>query len=345
MYSDAENRSLAQKPKLTWSSFADGSWFSGVSDWYSDQFFARDSWISLNLKKERALGKKESGGVLLGKEDYLISLPETPDSTAVIETTKAINTFISGHPNLNAYILLAPGASQILTEYLPQNAPVRNQLADISAVYGMVDASVTQLDGVSPLQEHSPEELYYHTDHHWTSLGAYYVFMENAEKMGLSPGEFSPYTVTGDFEGTLASKSGSHSYKDTIQIYQPKDDVSYYTDYMDGSDRVCSLYQRACLNSKDKYTVFFGGNHALVEIHTTADNGRSLLLFKDSYANCFVQFLYPYFERVIMIDPRYYYDNVETVLNNYGITDVLFLYSADTFLADRTLKNVLAGDG
>ena len=91
--------------------------------------------------------------------------------------------------------------------------------------------------------------------------------------------------------------------------------------------------------------MFFGGNHPKVEINTTADNERVLLLFKDSYANSFVQFLLPYYQKIIMIDPRYYYDNLDTILTSEGVTDVLFLYSADTFLKDTSLSDVLEATG
>ena len=78
-----------------------------------------------------------------------------------------------------------------------------------------------------------------------------------------------------------------------------------------------------------------------MDITTSADTGRSLLVFKDSYANCFMQFLYPYFDHITMIDPRYYYDNVENVIRSEGITDVLYLYNLDTFLGDSSLADVL----
>ena len=113
--------------------------------------------------------------------------------------------------------------------------------------------------------------------------------------------------------------------------------------YADSGEDISSLYRREALNNKDHYTVFFGGNYSRVDITTTANTGRCLLLFKDSYANCMVQFLYPYFDHITMIDPRYYYDNVELVIRSEAITDVLYLYNADTFLGDTSLADVLAG--
>ena len=111
--------------------------------------------------------------------------------------------------------------------------------------------------------------------------------------------------------------------------------------YADTQKTVCSLYDRAKLAEKNQYEVFFGGNHARVDIRTTADTGRTLLLFKDSYANCLMQFLYPYYDHIILIDPRYYYDNVESVISREQVTDVLFLYNANTYFEDTSLADVL----
>ena len=105
----------------------------------------------------------------------------------------------------------------------------------------------------------------------------------------------------------------------------------------------CSLYDSKCLEEKDQYTVFLGGNHPRVDIATTSASKRCLLLFKDSYANCFVPFLTPYYQKIILIDPRYYYDKLDTLIRQEGVTDVLFLYNTDTFLTDNALADVLEG--
>ena len=155
---------------------------------------------------------------------------------------------------------------------------------------------------------------------------------------------YDVYTVTDSFEGTLSSKSGSHAVKDPIEIYTAQGfDMAYYVTYPD-QEKVSSLYRRECLDVKDKYTVFFGGNHPQLEISTTANNDRKLLIFKDSYANCFVQFLVPYYEKIIMVDARYYYDSIESTITSQSITDILFLYSADTLVKDTSLADVLSAD-
>ena len=342
-FSDAENRSLAQRPGFSTGALADGSFFDGINSWYNDQFMARDGWISMHLWEAKRLGAKESGGVYLGK-DRLLPIPETPDEAVSANTISAVNTFAEKHPEITVRVMLVPGAASILTDSLPKNAPVRDQLQDIRALRDQLSGSIVYLEAGDVLSAHTDEEIYYRTDHHWTSLGAYYVYEANASLMGLTPAAFDVYTVAEDFEGTLASKSGSHAYQDSVEIYGLQDtDFKYYVSYGDDSTKICSIYKKDALDTKDKYTVFFGGNHDKIEIRTTANNGKSLLLFKDSYANCFVQFLLPGYERITIIDPRYYYGTLDSILNA-GVTDVLFLYSADTLVTDTSLADVLEAE-
>ena len=340
-FSDAENRSLAQRPDFSLSALADGSFFSGLTDWYSDQFMGRDRWISLHLWELRRLGQKESGGVYLGKDGRLFSDPETPDAASLVSTLSAVNDFSAAHPELTTRIMLVPGAAAVMEDALPANAPVRDQMEDIRSVQNGLNDTVSWLEAGDVLLAHSQEEIYYRTDHHWTSYGASLVYEATAGEMHLTPGDFQVYPVTVDFEGTLSSKSGSHAARDLIEIYVPREESLKYTvTFGEDTARVCSIYRRGALEQKDKYTVFFGGNHDRVEIRTTANTGKSLLLLKDSFANCFVQFLLPGYDRITLIDPRYYYGSLDSILSG-GVTDVLFLYSADTFLTDASLADVL----
>lgn len=342
-FSDSENRKLAAMPEFSLSSLADGSYFAGLGDYVADQFPARDFWITVNLWMNRLTGKTEANGVYLCQDDYLMQVPGAPNEESLAKNLEAINTFAQSHSDLNICMSVVPNAVTILADKLPENAPVRDQIADLRGISESLTGTKF-LDVTAALTEHKEEDIFYRTDHHWTSLGAYYAFRAIAPNLGIQAPDLSSYTVytvSNTFEGTLSSKSGSHSAKDTVQIYVPDTQIEYYVSYPDGQANICSMYNRAALEQKDHYTVFFGGNYSRVDITTTADTGRCLLLFKDSYANCLVQFLYPYFDHITMIDPRYYYDSVETVINSEAITDVLYLYNADTFLSDTSLADVL----
>ena len=346
-FSDSENRMLAQFPEIGFSSLFDGSFLEGLGDYTADQFPGRDAWITLNLKMNMALGQKEAGGVYLCQDGYLIQVPQEPNWVQAERNLAAAETFAAKYPDLNMVMTVAPNAVTVLSGLLPANAPARDQREDIAWIQGQLNA-VQFCDVTDALAAHSDEYIFYKTDHHWTSLGAKYAFYAMAEHMNLAPikeGDYTAYPVSNTFQGTLSSKSGSHTSSDTVEIYIPHSGIDYYVTYADTGENISSLYRRSALNEKDHYTVFFGGNHARVDITTTADTGRCLLLFKDSYANCMVQFLFPYYDHITMIDPRYYYDNIDLVIKSESITDVLFLYNADTFLNDTSLADVLLSEG
>ena len=346
-FSDSENRRLAQWPEFSLSAILDGSYLNGMGDYIADQFPGRDAWITLNLKLNQLLGQKESSGVYLCEDGYLMQIPAEPNAVQHERNLKAINTFYQNHSDLNMVMVVSPNAVTVHADKLPLHAPVRDQVADLYHIASTVNG-VKVVDITQPLKAHSTEYLFYRTDHHWTSLAAYYAFQTIAPELKITApalSEYTVYPVSTTFEGTLSSRSGSHSATDTVEIMVPKSGIEYYVTYNgDNKTNICSLYNRAALDVKDHYTVFFGGNYSRVDITTTANTERNLLIFKDSYANCLVQFLYPYFDHITMIDPRYYYDNVEHVITGNSITDVLFLYNADTFLGDTSLADVLVSE-
>ncbi len=340
-FSRKENRSLQKHPKVSLAALRDGSYFSDLDTYYSDQFVLRDSWMTLSSFGARLEGQKEHGDVFFGKHGYLFGKPGAFDPAASKATQDAINGFVSRHSDLNFYMLLAPAAANVLSDELPPFAPVSNQVRDIQEFEAKLQG-VTMLDAASALSSHKSEQMFYRTDHHWTSEGAYAVFEATAAQMGITPLSYEGYPVTTSFQGTLASKSGRWSAKDTISVYEAQNsDVEYIVYHPDSGEKKATMFETDKLKEKDQYTLFFGGNYPLVEIKTTAESEKSLLVFKDSYANSYMQFLYPYYKSIIMVDPRYYYDNIETAMTSYGITDVLFLYSGDTLSADTNLADTL----
>ena len=344
-FSDRENRKLAQKPDFSLSALADGTYFDDLGDYLADQFPGRDLWISLNLKRSSFFGQKEASGVYLCDDGYLIQAPGEPNAENLERNIQAINRFGGAHADLKITMAIVPNAATVHWDKLPANAPVRDQRADLSDLKAKVNGA-NFVDVTDALTARSGEYLFYKTDHHWTSLGAAYAFQAIAPALGITAPALDSYTVyavSDTFEGTLSSRSGSHKAKDQVDIYVPGSDVAYSVNYVESQTRVASLYSRAALDQKDHYTVFFGGNHSRVDITTTADTGKCLLLLKDSYANCFVQFLYPHYDRILMVDPRYYYGDLENLISSQQVTDVLYLYNLDTFLSDSSLADVLGG--
>lgn len=344
-FSESENRTLQSYPAVTLASLADGSFFSDLTSAFSDQFFARDRWIEAKLRMDTLLGKQESNGVYLCRDNYLIEIPAAADPAVLGKTLNAMKNFSVRYDSLNMAAMIVPTASSVLRDLLPKNAPAHDQQEELFTIEQALTPYMTCIDVTQTLKNHARDGVFYRTDHHWTSLGAYYAFESASDALGIETpiGDYSVHILANDFEGTLASKSGSHGVFDSITAYEPLGtDVSYYVVYNAAQEKTGSLFDSSALSGKDKYAVFFGGNHPLVTLRTTADTDRVLLLFKDSYANAFVQFLIPYYEKIVMVDPRYYYDDIANLITQNAVTDVLFLYNATTFCEDTSLADVLA---
>lgn len=346
-YSESENRMLAQKPEFSMANLASGKYMKDMEDYVTDQFFIRDKWINLKMLEDLALGKRESNGVYIGKKDHLMEIPTAPNQKALDNNLDAISNFSASHPDINTVMTLIPNAAYVYNHLVPRNAPVRDQEADIKYVQSAVGTSLNFVDLTKTMTSHKDEEIYYKTDHHWTTLGAKYAFDALSTALGIdSPTqEYTIYPVTHSFQGTLTSKSGYDKGKDTIELYIPQNvNTDCLVNFVDEGKRTASMYESAALENKDKYEVFFGGNHSRVDISTPMEGKKNLLLFKDSYANCFIPFLVPYYRNIIVIDPRYYYDNIESLITDNEITDILFLYNVNTFLGDTSLGDVLAAE-
>ncbi|MDD2979322.1 MAG: DHHW family protein [Hespellia sp.] len=347
--SDSENRSLTQRPRLTVSALQTGTFMQQYESYLSDQFVARDVWVNLSVSLGKLAGNRENNGIFLGKKNQLIEDVVTPDKEALQANLDAINTFAQTNPDIPVSMALVPTTASIWKDKLPALATVADQKTYIRSVQKKVGDQVAWIDAAAALEAHRDEKIFYKTDHHWTSLGAYYVFQGCGDALGIQSStstSFTPYAVSTSFNGVLSSESGyARNEKEEIDIYVPiGDDIEVIVNFVEEQKKRTSIYDSSKLETKDQYGVFLGGNSPLIDIKTTANSTRRLLVFKDSYANCFLPFLTPYFREIVVVDPRYYGGTAEDLLTTYNITDTLFLYNANTFFRDNNISGVLTGE-
>lgn len=347
-FSENENRALAQLPKASLKTVLNGDFESDYEDYLSDQFLFRDAWIGLKTQVERAIGKKEINGVYFAGDDYLI---ESHSGTFAAEQAEKNAEFLKSF--LEKYketfsdgqmsVIIAPNAVEVLSDLLPMYAPKSGEKEYLTKLQELVPEG-TWFDAESVLENHLGDQLFYRTDHHWTTQAAFYVYEAWAKKIGLSPLSLSDYTretLTESFQGTIASKIGTTDIMDSIWRYVPEKEISYQVVYNQEADGQTDLYDLEKLEGKDKYAVFFGGNQAVVQLKTEADSERKLLILKDSYANCFAPFAIHDFSEVTMVDIRYFRSSLEEYIREEGFTDLLFLYNASGFAEDTSLQNLL----
>lgn len=341
-FSETENRMLEQRPEIQLSSVLDGRFMKSFEGWQTDQFVFREGWIQLRTAADRLLGKKEAGGVYLGEDGSLYEKPEKIGEQTW-KNLDAIKSFCERHPELPAYMMLVPDAAGVNPEGLPPFAPVENQEAQLEQLQTYLGDSIRQIGVYDVLRQHREEYIYYRTDHHWTTLGAWYAYQEAARVMGFEHTDMLPrlYPVSDSFKGTLVSRSGYQTEADTVSVYWPQDQPDMVVSYVQEQEESASLYASEKLETRDQYGMFLNGNHPLVRIRTMADSHKKLLLVKDSYANCFVPFLTAQFREIVIVDPRYYYGNLESLVKQEDFTDILFLYNLNTFLGDEVLHLAL----
>ena len=347
--SDQENRMLDTMPKLSLTGVLNGDFMEQWESYMSDQFAGRNLLRGLKVKLDRLGGSRMENGVIIGKDGQLFEDIAVPDDELFKDNINAVKSFAEMYPDIPTTVMLIPDAACILSDSLPAFATVEDQSQMFSMVEHGLGDSVSWVDAYSALNKHKTEKLYYKTDHHWTTQAAFYVFQEAAAGLGIEgdvSDDYVSYTVTDSFNGVLASKSGAGlDEKEQIDIYVPTagdDDV--IVNYVDEAKKRTSLYDSSKLETRDKYGVFFGGNTSVMDIKTMSTSRQRLLVVKDSFADCFIPFLTPYYREIVVVDPRYYSGTLEDIMETYRITDALILYSGNTFMTDNNISGVFTGE-
>ena len=340
-----ENRMLATKPKFRLSSLTSGDYDEKFEAYMDDQFVGRDVWRKLKVTVDRIGGSRLENGVYIGMNGQLLEQIEVADENHLAANIKAIKSFSESQSKIPVRMMLVPDAANVLNHSLPALAKPEDQTQMFSMVRKDLGDSVEWIDVSTELNKHKTEKIYYKTDHHWTTLGAFYAFQAAAPSLGIDgdlSGKYVSYTVSDSFNGMLASKSGVNlGEKEQIDIYVPtEEDTDLIVDYVDEGKRSTSLYDSSKLKEKDQYTVFLGGNSSLLDIRTVSTSTKRLLLVKDSFANSFIPFLTPYYREIVVVDPRYYSGTINDLMDSYRISEVLFLYSGNTFFKDNNISGV-----
>lgn len=342
-----ENRMLVTKPKFRLSSLISGDYDEKFEAYMDDQFVGRDMWRKLKVTVDRIGGSRLENGVYIGTNGQLLEQIEVADENHLAANIKAIKSFSESQSKIPVRMMLVPDAANVLNHSLPALAKPEDQTQMFSMVRKDLGDSVEWIDVSTELNKHKTEKIYYKTDHHWTTLGAFYAFQVAAPSLGIEgdlSGKYVSYAVSDSFNGMLASKSGVNlGEKEQIDIYVPtEEDTDLIVDYVDEGKRSTSLYDSSKLKEKDQYTVFLGGNSSLLDIRTVSTSTKRLLLVKDSFANSFIPFLTPYYREIVVVDPRYYSGTINDLMDSYRISEVLFLYSGNTFFKDNNISGVFA---
>lgn len=346
--SELENTTLTQRPKVTaqiLSSAGLNRFFDDYTQYTKDQIPGRDAWISLQSFVETALLQKtQSGGILLGDKgqmfDRTYGLVSSEERT-LPRNIAAVASLAARCPG-KVYVMVAPAASSIYPERVPAHAPLLQE----ESYLGQIQAAVEQAGGVYlPLEDalsaHKDEYIYYRTDHHWTTQGAYYAYSELCGALGLEPFDRAAHTAVDvpDFYGTFYSRARTwNAQPDTLTYYDLDNPLTIYTvtgPGMPTEGQTTGLYDLDKLDVYDKYAAFLHGNNGLSRVE--GDGEGRILVIKDSYANSFVPFLTANYAQIDVVDLRNYNYGLDGLITENGYDQILVLYSFDSFKSDPYL--------
>lgn len=238
--------------------------------------------------------------------------------------------------DVQVYSLVAPTA---VSYYLPEEYAnyTASETENIDNINSYLN-SVKPVDAYNALKPHTAEAIYARTDHHWLPLGAYYAAEAFAKVADVPFASLSDYdTATKkDYVGSMYTYTESAVLLDnpeefTYYIPKNKYKTTYYsTSFTDPTEGDLLMNLDGYDNSM-YYLVFMGGDDKITHVETDCKNGRTLVIFKDSYGNALVPCLTSSFENIYVCDMRYFELNAIDFCKQVGCTDLLF--AMNTFSA------------
>ena len=353
-FSAQENRSLRTFPRFTWERLFDGSFSEEINEYFADQFPVRDEFVGLKGMAENALLKGENNGILLGKNGQLAQRlfdVHCADGRVIADCDgfDADNVRAAGEGLTRVSQSLDVPFSVFLTGRTIDVAasafsyPREGSDALLEAMRASIGDGVDYVQTVPELRERydAGESVYYRTDHHWTTLGAYYAYAElmrsfSMESEILPMEAFSRQTLSDAFYGTAWSAGGMKQVSpDALEIWLLGNEAEF-TVTADGR-ALEGFYSYSYLEKKDKYSVFLDGTHDVVTITKEGEDRPTLLLLKDSFANSLAPFLAQHFDLVLL--------NLSSTRNDYtNLSERVAEYGADRALIVYTLENVITAD-
>ena len=361
-FSENENRKLAQMPELTFENIKSGQFTSGVETFVADQFPLRDTFLSLMTEAERMSFRKEIAGVYLAKDGSLIEEYAYPRHTD--KQIEQFSKLANNVENARCMLMMVPTAVSVYSDLLPDNVgrdDLQQQILD--EIYASVPEKLQKIDASSRLKEEAKnllsgndasdsakdnstdvKRLFYRTDHHWTTYGAYVGYEAFCDAAGLNAIPLSEYTgeeVSDSFKGTIYSKLNDPYFGSDSIVSYSHPDWKLSVKYEDSGEVTDTPYNPEYLTKKDQYSYFLNNIHPLITITNDAVEDGAIAIVKDSYANSMVPFLLQHYHTVYVFDTRYYKGGPSKFINEHpDITDVLILYNMNTIDNDTGIGGI-----
>lgn len=339
-FSEKEKRRLAELPEADMGAILDGRFEAALESWYADHVPLRDALVGLQARYELLSGRNGLNGVILGRSGRLYAAPDVPDEEDIVRKCTRVNALAEA-TGLPCTVMLIPSSGYMNEDDLPR-LHARYHDADVRALAR--ESLNESIDLLWPEEDFraAGEGLYYATDHHLTSAGSYRaagLFLKSVGRE-LPPAEDYDVQRVGGFRGTQYAKAGLWDIAaETLELWRYRDQAPVAVRF-DDREPAGDMFFEEQLEGSDKYSTFLDGNHGLVTIETAGHGGGTLLIVRDSYGHCFAPFCAASYEKIILVDPRYYRTSIADLAAQEKADRILVLYSVSNFITDTNLARI-----
>ena len=337
-FSETEKRYLADFPALTWESLSSGEWGADMETYMADHIPGRDFLVGLNAYFEKVTGRQVSKDIYVAEGDRLVEKPVVWDDTQVAQNMGAVNLFAQTL-GTDVDFMIVPSAGWAVEDTVKGLADPYRDEEMIEKLYSLAGENLNTVDILSVFEPMDRQSLYYRTDHHWTSLGAYTAYSTYMQEKGRDFRAKEDFTVRTEegFRGTTYSRSALWlTPAEPLQLWQGSENLTVTNGESETVHN--GVFYENRLEEADKYTVYLDGNHSVVRIENPDNAGKGkLLVIRDSYANCLGCFLAESYETVVLVDLRYYKNPISELYSQENFDDVLISYSLSNFMTDTNL--------
>jgi len=337
--SETEKRVLEKEPEFSWENLTSGKFGEDIESYMADHVPGRDFFVGVHNYAELLTGRQVGKDIYLAAGDRLVERPLQWDETAaqrVANNMAAVNG-LADKVDAPVELMIVPSAGWIVRDQIVGLSDEYMDPQLIGNIESLAGEQVTVRDIASVFDAYeNPGDLYYRTDHHWTSLGAYTAYESYMEQLGLpytAKQDFKIETVE-DFKGTTHSRGALWLVPgEPLEMWTGKGNITVTFDK--NTQTYNKVFFEDRLQELDKYTVFLDGNHGQVILENPdAPVDETILVVRDSYSNCLGPFLAESFKKVVLVDLRYYSDAVADYCALEQVDRVLVLYSLYNFMTD-----------
>ena len=318
----SERRKLEQFPKVSLKAIINGEFFKKFDNYSMDQFYQREKFRRLKIKTDMlVLGNYNNMQI---DKDYIYEALYPLNENSVNNLVNKINNIIDSYldDTNKVYYSLIPDKGYYI------NNSLKLDYTKLVSLYKSVKGNYIDLFNILSLDD------YYKSDTHWKEENLLKVGKELASKMDFTIDDNISFKDVVGFNGVYGSRLVLDKDLDKIVVAESAF-INNAVVYDLTSNKKIDVYNYDKINSLDKYDIYLNGASGLLKIDNLLENnGKRLIIFRDSYTSSLAPLLISGYKEIILVDTRYISPKILNNYINFKDADILFLYG--TIMANNS---------